>query len=226
MSLRGHLLRLSYQLDRHYGGPLSVGRWIVVIGLGIALIGLLPRVRWSLAVVSAAGAIALLTMILLIWGRATRYHHFRPAAPAGAPAEPCAIKGSDHVKARASGLFSVEGREQFFADLEALYHSFETREHAVMAFVPFSRFLLGGSRPEQKGMWYIFWQPAQIERIEAGNMEHGARRRPALRIAYRAEKKTEFVCLAFASEADMRKAEADLRFDLPAPGSDTKKEKP
>ncbi len=226
MSLRGRLLQLSYRLDCHYGGALSVGRWIIVIGLGIALIGLLPRVGWSLAVIGIAGGMALLTLALLVWGRAARYYHFRPVAPAAAPVAPAPIRGSDHVKVRVSGLFSVEGREHFFADVEALYHSFETREHAVMAFVPFSRFLLGGSRPEYKGMWYIFWQPAQIEAIEAGVVEQGPRRRPALRIAYRGAKKTEFVCLAFASAEELQKAEADLRYDLAArPAESHPKEK-
>jgi len=221
MSLSGRLLRLSYRLDHHYGGALSVGRWIAVVALGIALIGALPKVHWPLPLVLAAGVIGLLTLALLIWGKAMHYYHFRPTRSSQAPAECAPIRGADHVKIRAAGHFSVEGRDNFFVDVEALYHSFETREHAVMAYVPFTRFLLGGSRPEYKGMWYIFWQPAQIISMQVGVFEHGESR-PALLVAYRGEKKPESVCLVFENEGALRKAEADLWYDREAQASMSK----
>jgi hypothetical protein len=216
MSIRGQLLRVSYQLDHHYGGALSIGRWIVVIGAALALLGLLPRVRLAPALAVPAGVIALLTLALLIWGRALHYYHFVPGGPATRPAEPAPLRGLDHIEIRASGKFSVEGREQFFADLQAIYHTFETREHAVMAFVPFSRFLLGGSRTEHRGMWYIFWKPAQIISMQIGTLEHGRQARPAICVAYSGEKKPETACLAFDSEQEMQKAAADLWYDVEA----------
>jgi len=216
MSMRGQLLRLSYRLDHHYGGALSVGRWIVLIGAGTVLIGLLPRVRFGPALMVPAGVIALLTLALLIWGRASHYYHFVPSGPASRPAEPTPLRGLDHIQVRATGKFAVEGREQFFADVQAIYHTFETREHAVMAFVPITRFLLGGSRTEHKGMWHIFWKPTQILSIQTGVLEHGRQARPAACVVYRGEKKPETACLVFDTEQEMQKAAADLWYDMEA----------
>jgi len=209
------LLKLSYQLDRHYLGGLSVGRWVVLAGLIIVVVGLLPKVRLPLVVVIPAGAIAALMLTLLIWGRVSHYCRFSPdQAWGGAPADAAPMCGPEHVRVRASGKFAVEGRELFFADLEAIYHTFDTREHAVMAFVPRSRFLLlAHSEQECKGMWYIFIRPAQIEKIEAGRLAYGAQVKPAVRIVYRGEKRLEEACVACYNEGDLRKIAGDLRYD-------------
>ena len=83
-------------------------------------------------------------------------------------------------------MFEVEGKERLFADLLAYWRSFGSREHAVMAIVHRSRFLLLGSVAERTlGMWYVFFTPAMIEAITPGTAAFGAATRPALRVAYR-----------------------------------------
>jgi hypothetical protein len=216
--MKGRLLWLSYQLDRHYQGPLTLGRWIVVIGALIVVIGFLPRVRLAPAIMIAAGVVVLLTLALLIWGRARRYHVFKADARCGPPATARPFQGLEHVKVRATGRFSVEGQEQLFADLEAIYHTFQTREHAVMAFAPRSRFLFSGSPGELKGMWYVFVTPAQILKIETGVLAFGRRLQPALRLVYRGFKKngkprTDEICLAFENETDMNRVAQDLWYE-------------
>jgi len=216
VAIRGWLLQLSYRLSRHYVGLLSIGVWIVALGLIVVLIGLLPKVWLSPAVMSSAGVIALLTLALLIWGRLSQYHHFRVQDEFLTPAtESRPMRGLEQVCARATGKFSVEGKERFFVDLEAIYHSFDTREHVIMAHVPPSRFLLlAKSRKELLGMWYAFLRPEQIEIVEAGVLAFGRGRKPALRITYRGEKRSEKICLAFETDGDKNKVAADLRHDL------------
>lgn len=215
----GRLLKLSHQLSRHYYGALPVGVWVVVIGLLVAVIGLWQR--WPLIVPVLAGLIALAGLALLIWGRVQRYHRFVPARSAKAPEAPhTPLRGLEHIKIRATGKLSVEGKEGFFVDLEAIYHTFETREHAVMAHVPWSRFLLARSRRQYVGMWYAFFKPEDIRDIEIGELEYGLRRRPALRLRYQGPKREEMVLLAFSNESDLARALSDLYYDLAGPGPD------
>ncbi len=215
----GRLLKLSHQLSRHYYGALPVGVWLVVLGLLVAIIGLWRR--WPPAVSVLAGIIALASLALLIWGRAQRYHRFLPDRSAVAPEAPyMPLRGLEHIKVRATGRLSVEGKERFFVDLEAIYHTFETREHAVMAHVPWSRFLLARSRRQYAGMWYAFFKPEDIRRIEVGELEYGFQRRPALRLRYQGAKREEMVLLAFSSQSDLARALSDLYFDLAGPGPD------
>lgn len=216
MSVAGWLLQLSYRLSRHYIGALSIGVWLVVIGLGVVVVDVLPSVRILPPVKWAAGAIGVATLALLIWGKAIRYRLFCPARAASSlPPDVTPIRGLEHVKVRATGNFSVEGKERFYANLEAIYHTFETREHAVMAHVPWTRFLLfAQSHRVDAGMWYIFFKPHQIESIQLGTLKYGSRPKPALRVVYRGEKRSEEVCLAFENEADRAKAAVDLWHDL------------
>ncbi len=217
--MMGRLLKLSHQLSRHYYGALPVGTWIVIVGLLLAAIGLWRR--WHPAVPAAAGLIAMAGLALLIWGRALRYHRFQPDPNAQLPEAPhTPLRGLEHLKVRATGRLSVEGKEHFFVNLEAIYHTFETREHAVMAHVPWTRFLLARSRRQHVGMWYAFFKPEDILRIEIGQMEYGLQRRPALRLRYRSQKGEEMVLLTFSSDRDLARALSDLCYDLVGPGPD------
>ena len=216
--MRGWLLQLSYRLSRHYVGSLSVGTWIFLIGLAIVAIGLLPRVAISPIVMIVAGVGGVLTLALLLWGKTASYSMFRryPHMPEF-PADVGPLQGLDKVDVRVTGSFSVEGKERFFANLEAIYHSFESREHAIMAHVPITRFaLFAQSRKEYVGMWYRFFKPDVLVSLEAGELAHGARAKPALRITCRGEKRPEQIYLAFESEDDQIRVIADLAHDAAA----------
>ena len=214
--MTGYLLYLSYRLSRHYMGALSLGAWIVVVGFGLVLLNLLPRIAVSPALQIAGGILALLTLALLIWGRRRGYCAFTPSAGTQSPGRP--LQGLEHVRVRVTGRFEVEGKTRFYAYLDTLYHTFETREHGLMAHVPITRFLLfGHSRKEDAGMWYIFFRPAQVERIEAGTAAFGRHTRPALRVTYQGPKRSEQVCLLFENEADQQRALYDLQYDLQEP---------
>lgn len=213
--MRGRLFKLSHQLGRHCFGALPVGTWIILIGIALVLVDLLPRVYIPLPVVVIAGVIALLTLGLMLWGKSTGGPIFRAGAlPLERRDAHTPLRGLDHLDVRATGRLSVEGKERFFADLEAIYHTFETREHVVMAYVPQTRFLLAHSRREQVGMWYAFFKPEQIMDVECGRAEFGARVQPALRVSYQGERHVRQVILAFQDEGDLQRALDDLFFDL------------
>jgi hypothetical protein len=219
MHMRGRLLSLSYRLGRHFVGPFSAGAWLVLLGIGVLLYDALPRTRVPLALDIAGGLLAVGTLALLTWGRMRGYCSFVSAEPHRPASEPLPLRGLDHLRVRATGTFQVEGRARRFADLDALYHTFETREHAVMAHVPRTRFLLAGSRREDIGMWYVFFRPERIQSVDPGVVYSEGRPRPALFVRYSGEKQVSDMCLAFENEDDQARALADLRHDVRDAGS-------
>ena len=93
---------------------------------------------------------------------------------------------ADKFPLRATGQFEVEGKSHFFADLPAYWRTFATREHAIMAVVLPSRYLLLGALPDADlGMWYMFFDPQMVETIMPGDLTFGTARRPALEVSYR-----------------------------------------
>ena len=129
------------------------------------------------------------------------------------------------MKLWATGRFEVEGKTAFFAGLLAYWRTFTSREHAVMAIVHSTRFLLLARRPdEQVGMWYMFLPPETIAEMAPGQLAFGAASGPALRIIYRYVPATwqgkkpprsfdETVYLAFEDEEARLRVWADLLAD-------------
>ena len=154
-------------------------------------------------------------LVLLTWGRLARYHVFKPSTTyALPPADPTPLERFRKIDVWVTGELSVEGRQRLFVDVQGIYHTFETREHAVMVFVPQSRLgLVARSRGEYKGMWYLFFRPRQIKTIQAGDLTVGGQDRPALRVVYQGERKPESFCLAFGSEDDRITVVRDLWHD-------------
>jgi hypothetical protein len=153
--------------------------------------------------------------------------------PAGQALDP-----ADKIALHATGQYEVEGKSHFFADLLAYWRTFATREHAVMAIVHESRYLLFGTMPESDiGMWYIFFKPRDIRSVAAGQLTYGAQHRPALAVSYLGppgpspsglrrlfskaptrEKMTAY--LVFDDEAGRACVWADLLADGPWPAAD------
>ncbi|HEY65629.1 MAG TPA: hypothetical protein G4O02_13765 [Caldilineae bacterium] len=216
MGFRSRLLKLAYQLHRHEFSGRALDRWLGIILAVIALVwawGWLPGGWW----VTAVAAILLVLLIAFeLWARRAAYVHFAPqdAAILAPQPEKEPLKPEDKIAIRATGHFEVEGRRQFFADLQAFFRTFATREHAVIAYVPRSRFLGLGQWPsEEVGMWYIFFLPQQVIALEPGTLAFGGQQRPALRIAYQGAKRLETVYLTFDSEDDRQRVQDDILWD-------------
>lgn len=210
MSIRGWCFRLAYNLNRHRWGdlPLAVA-WVgfLLVLAAVAWWGWLGLPR-GVAVLPAALAVGVVALSLL--GRLTGYVIFREGVLPSPAAPPQPLVPTDKIAHRASGWFEVEGKRRYLVEVPAWFRTFETREHAVMAYVAPSRFFPGHWPEHEVGMWYIFFLPQQIQRVEAGEVLFGARPRLGLRIEYQNKDRTETVLLSFDSEDDRQRIYADL----------------
>jgi hypothetical protein len=225
------LLKLAYQLRHHTLGEWPLDRWGIGTGLVVAvgillrwfLRGMPPTPAWHWAVLAGIILAALGLAYVRYWAGRQMYVAFAADPSSAAPA-PRPLEPTDKVALHATAVFEVEGKERLFADLLAYWRTFGSREHAVMAIMHRSRFLLLGSVGERDlGMWYVFFTPAMIAAITPGTVAFGAASRPALRVAYRftppatgrkpAPPVTRLVTLAFADEAGRAQVWADLLAD-------------
>jgi hypothetical protein len=222
LSWRGIVLQIAYRLRRHFWGGWSMGRWLGMLLL-LAVAGVLIGSRmanWPLA--AALGALFLAYAGILVWARRRRYICFVPseALPDGPP-PPAGLDMAGLIPIRAGGWFTVEGKRQYYVDLDADYQIVPSREHIVLARVYPSRFLLLGRWPERDiGWWYIFFEPATIRQVQVGHLHFGARPRLAVQLTYALlrgpdVKGIETIYLTFDSMAALHQVWADLAIDTP-----------
>ena len=221
MKLTGAVLQLVYRLRRHWwlGWPLS--RWLglsLIVATGVGLILAWPR-PWAAA---ATGGGYLAYLAVLTWARRQKFLHFEPHPDAetliGREATAAPLRSGEMVPIRASGWFTVEGKDQYYVDLDADYETVATREHIVLARVHPSRFLLLGRWPGfELGWWYVFFQPAMIREVTVGHLYFGTSPRLALRIVYQADERTQQrIYLAFDDMSALCRVWDDLQIDAPA----------
>jgi hypothetical protein len=187
------ILEIAYRLRHHRFWGWSLDRWGVTLAWGagalILLLWLLrgrpPLPAWHWVVLALLGLAGLALMLLCAAAKGRSYVVFTLEPGAAAPPA-AALRPSDKVAVRATGMFDVEGRSGFFADLAAYWRTFTSREHAVMAIAHESRFLGVASRPaEEVGMWYAFFRPEVVDAVTPGSLAFGSRVGPGLRIDYR-----------------------------------------
>jgi hypothetical protein len=228
------LLHAAYRARVYRLAGWALDRWLVTLAWGGAL--LIGLYHWRDLRPFDAVLMALLVLVgaavlwLRTWFARRAYVIFTPAAvdtPSPAPLDP-----ADKVLLHATGVFEVEGRVQFFADLLAYWRTFGTREHAVMGILHASRLLGLAALPRRDlGMWYIFFRPERQRHVEAGSLTFGATVRPALRVVYEyppvdadrtmgqrlrrqpADGRVATVYLAFDDAATQRLVWADLLSD-------------
>lgn len=214
MIVRGVLFKLCYQLRGHRWNGWPLDYWLslaLVLVAGLALLRVIPGYK---ATACAAAVGFLLLWGVLFWARRSQYVVFLAEDSSDNPGTPAPLRPSDKIKLRATGHFEVEGKEHAFTELLAYFRTFATREHAAMAIVPPSRFLLLGTWPQREvGMWYIFIRPEQILSLTPGTLYFGRHPRPALGVAYQQEGKPRTAYLSFDTPADRRRVWADLQKD-------------
>jgi hypothetical protein len=221
LRLRGLILQQAYRLRRHLWGDWPLANWlgllILVGGLASAMAGGLGR--W---LAPLFGMLFLGYLILSIWARRRGYVEFRAGSPAeqvldqANPNHP--LRAEEWVPVRASGWFTVEGKNQYYMDLEADFETVETREHIVLGRVHPSRLLWLGRWPAYElGWWYIFFKPAMIRAMSVGQLHFGRRPRLALQVAYAPDEETlQTLYLAFDDAQALRRVWDDLLQDVPA----------
>ena len=221
LNVTGVILQLAYRLRRHECGVWSLGRWIGLLWI-LAMIGALiywwPQ-PWPVVLL---GVLFLGYLAVLRWASWRGYVHFEAATPAAArlhnPSASPPLRPEELVPVRASGWFTVEGKNQYYMDLEADYESVATREHIVLGRVHPSRFLVLGQWPvHELGWWYIFFRPATIRRIEAGTVHFGSESRHGLQVVYAPDEETEQTVYLTCNDVEgLRRIWTDLLLDAPA----------
>lgn len=206
--------RLSYRLRSHHWSGWPLDYWLlllIVLLAGVVSLRWIPGSPWLVYLLSLLFVVLWLVTFL---AKRSQYVIFAPESAKQTIAVAPALQATEKIELRATGRFEVEGKEQSFTEIVAYYRTFATREHAVMAIVPPSRFLLIGSRPYgQEGMWYIFFQSQNVCGLETGTLSFGMEDRPALRVLCRSEEGEETVYLSFDDVSARRRVLADLRRD-------------
>jgi hypothetical protein len=157
---------------------------------------------------------------LLTWAARQRHVHFEAAPILEVLAHDAgdALAKEELVPVRASGWFTVEGKDQFFMDIEADFETVGTREHIILGRVYPSRFLLLGRWPKyEQGWWYVFFQPDMIREMKVGYLHFGSRPHGAIRVVYAPDEETkQTIYLSSEDAAALRRVLDDLRLDAPA----------
>jgi hypothetical protein len=221
LSTSGAILKLAYQLRRHLWLEWSLARWLGVLLLGAALGSLFVQALRPWAAL-AIGLFFLGYLVLLRWASRHRYIRYAPLSLEDvAPSDLSAVRPlrvEELVPVRASGLFSVEGKEQYYVDLEADFETVGTREHIILGRVLPSKFLVVGHWSYgELGWWYIFVRPAMLRGLGVGLLYFGAEPLQTLRVVYAPEPEVEqTVYLTFQDDSALRRVWNDLLLDAPA----------
>ena len=220
--LEGFIYRFVYNLERHRLFEVRLRRWLILLCL------IAPAALWFgaggatrlVAGLATAGA----TIALVAIWQADRQHYVRfapgpPHAPERDAPPVSPWPAMSKVPVRASGFFEVSGMRRYFVEAPADYTTFETREHCVMARVPFSRFLLlGASERGETGWWYTFFQPTMLRAVTGGRLYFGLRPRLALQLQIAPiHDKVEILYLSFEDEATRSLILTDLLHDAAIP---------
>lgn len=213
----------AYYLSRHLFAGAPLARWLL-IGMILVIPG------WRMAGLIGGWWIAV--PVILAWGIAVgwlRHWHrqdyirFVPSIPP--TVSPEALDPQDKIPIYVTGYFSVEGKSQRFTWLPGFFRTFATREHALMCQVA-PRVSAGiGHWPEDElGLWYIFFQPEEIQELAWGNLHFGSRPEPAIAVTYhriiprqgrfRPERTVkEVIYIVGEGEDDGQRILADLEYD-------------
>jgi len=205
------ILKIGYYLRRHRIGPTPAGYVPLVVTAVAALASLTRLLAWQW---TAASAVVSLLLAALVWLTGRRgYIAFRAREFNPLPVEPLQV--DEQVAGRASGYFAVSGERRYFVEAQTYYSTVETREHILMAHIPYSRFLFVATSPrEEVGWWYVFFKPHMIRAIQTGEVLFGMRPRPALRITYQPENSPqETVYLSFDDFRSLQRVLDDLLLD-------------
>jgi hypothetical protein len=210
MNVLGVVFKLSYQLSRHRLAFLPVGYlplFLAIAGIPASRFGL---VKFDYIAILLIGGFLLASALLISKRRG--YIIFR--SEEGLSQEVPKLKPDEKLAIRATGQFEVEGKSCYFVEARTEFATMETREHILMARIPYSRFLLFAGFPKEKvGWWYIFFKPDMIEGIELGKVYFGIRPRPAIRLTYEDKGKEREIYLSFDDEFQRQIIFEDLRLD-------------
>lgn len=216
---------LLYWASRRQLAGLPLLRWLLLLLFCAALLWALGGLAGRWWVAALTGGLWLLLLVLFYRARRRDFVQFTPLPlPALSPAR---LEPQAKAPIYATGLFSVENKYQRFTWLPGFYRTFATREHALLCQLRQPTWGLLGQLPSEAiGLWYIFFEPAQIVRVVYGRLAFGSQPKPAIAVTYQItipkrnrlqpeQVRNEVVYVATATEADAMLILADLCYDLP-----------
>jgi hypothetical protein len=219
------LRRPAYLLDQFlfFGAPLRRHLVFLLAAMaGIAALGVLPG-RWWTAGILLALAVGI-TLYVRAWRKRDFVEFHAKTAPQPTPQQ---LEPKDKISVHVTGYFTVEGKYKRFSQLPGYYRTFATREHALLCLIrDRSVFRLGRWPEEDIGMWYIFFRPELIQRIEWGELSFGPDTTTSIAVTYMLtvspldQEHKEFtveetVYISAESESETVRILADLLYEVP-----------
>lgn len=214
-----------YALNQRQLAGAPVARWLLILLLGVILlwgIGGLPGHWW---VATSAGGLWLALMGLLYYWRRRDFVRFEALPlPAVAPAR---LNPQTKVVIYATGLFAVENKYRRFTWLPGFYRTFATREHALLCQLRQPKLALFGQlASENIGLWYIFFTPETVVKVDYGWLYFGRQGKVAIAVTYRMtipkhnrfrpeQIRDEVIYIAVDTAPDAGIILADLLYELP-----------
>jgi hypothetical protein len=219
LAFLGLILKGSCRLSRLrlWGQPLN--RWLFFLSL-VGILAVAVDLVESGPVTDVVVILASLSLMLtLLWARRKRYLIFRRAENPSSTTDGPQLAPEEKVPVRASGHFEVSGMRRYFVEAQAYFETVDTREHIIIAWIPYRSLLgLADSPRQEVGLWYVFFMPATIKKIEVGKVYFGLRPRLALKVVYQSESGSrETIYLSFDHPEQREVVLADLRHDAPLP---------
>lgn len=176
--------RVGYTLGRYRLLFIRLDDLLMLGLLGMALYVGYRAWRHGLAAGQLLGIVlSLLAFTTLLLLRTRQYTCF--VAEDFAPSLPEPLHAEEKVWLRGTGFFSVSGMRRWFVELPAVIWRTELEEYIVMAHVRVRSLPLLDAPEEERGLWYIFARPRDIQAVTVGSLYFGLSRRPALRVIYR-----------------------------------------
>ncbi|RLC79227.1 MAG: hypothetical protein DRI61_08385 [Chloroflexi bacterium] len=207
--LKGVIFCLAYQLWRRRLMGMPLTGWITSLLIVTAAINAQGYISLSPSLTPLWLALAAIIVASTVWAAREGYVTFKPGEFV-LPSEP-PLQPDEKVFVRASGHFEVEGKEGYFVNLAAAFQTFETREHAVLAYVAPSPLW----PRHQVGMWYAFFKPEDIEQLRWGRLYFAGKTLPAIHITYRTPKAVRSLYLASDKIGRLVRIWEDVNRDKP-----------
>jgi hypothetical protein len=155
-------------------------------------------------------AICLIAFIAFYAVRAQDYVLFFPALMHASVSSDL-LDFEETVSLRGSGQFEVSGLERWFIQIPVLLWITELEEYVVMGRVNIRNVPLLDPKPEEQGMWYIFFRPGALREVVSGRLYFGGQTRDALQVAYEDEEATlKHVYLTCDKAADLQRMRSEL----------------
>jgi len=208
---------LSYKLENHYLGPISLRNWLwawVLVPPALAVAGRLSW--WGVLPLSLGG------MVLWIGSEVAkrhRYLRFTPTRIALDAVSQSPIVVDELVPVWASGEFAVGDGRRLMLNEPAFYTFVRTREHILMVHLKRTRFLLlARSRQIEVGWWYVFFKPERLLSVQPGRIANGLRAYLGLALTWYPEgcSSATTVYVGCDQAHTLKRILDDLRRDAPA----------